>query len=217
MNLDKVTLLGTSYKSKNPFLTALKMCMKVQFSKIKVLTTHDYEAIEGVEFIKLGNNDPIFDYRAWGFDELNKYIDTEFMLGFHPDGFILNPEAWTDEFYNYDYTGAWWNDSSANWIKEICGFWNMNFNRVGNGGFTLISKKLLNFLATDEYIIKEYYNNKIPSDIFICSYMYDYLRESGFKFAPKEIADKFSIECGTWKGSFGFHDFKTDLSNYLNK
>jgi hypothetical protein len=34
--------------------------------------------------------------------------DTEFAILVHEDGFIVNPECWSDEFLKYDYIGAPW-------------------------------------------------------------------------------------------------------------
>ena len=31
---------------------------------------------------------------------------TDFVLTIQHDGFILNPDAWRDDFFDYDYIGA---------------------------------------------------------------------------------------------------------------
>jgi hypothetical protein len=67
--------------------------------------------------------------------ELHHYIDSDFVLLVEWDGYIINPTAWTNEFLNFDYIGAVWGHHKD-------GF------RVGNGGFSLRSRKLL--LATRE-------------------------------------------------------------------
>lgn len=47
--------------------------------------------------------------------ELNKYIETDYVLIVQYDGFILNPKAWMDEFLEYDYIGApWWYTDNYN-------------------------------------------------------------------------------------------------------
>ncbi len=40
---------------------------------------------------------------------INSYVATPFALVIQYDGFILNPDAWRDEFLDYDYIGAPWN------------------------------------------------------------------------------------------------------------
>ena len=66
---------------------------------------------------------------------LKKYIDTDFCLIIQGDGFVIHPENWTDEFLKYDYIGAPWRNLA-----------HYSFIRVGNGGFSLRSKKLLKIL-----------------------------------------------------------------------
>lgn len=40
--------------------------------------------------------------------ELGDYIETDFVMLVHYDGFIVHPELWRDEFLDYDYIGAPW-------------------------------------------------------------------------------------------------------------
>ena len=57
------------------------------------------------------------------------------MLIIQHDGFILNHKAWDNEFLNYDYIGA-----PVYWMGN-------KLIEVGNGGFSLRSKKLLKIIA----------------------------------------------------------------------
>ena len=70
--------------------------------------------------------------------ELGAHIQTDYALVVQWDGFVIDGNAWADEFWNYDYIGARW--------PHVAGPY-----RVGNGGFSLRSKKLLNALR-DEMI-----------------------------------------------------------------
>ena len=45
-------------------------------------------------------------YSKFILHELYKYINTEFCLIIHDDGFIINPHLWSDSFLEYDYIGA---------------------------------------------------------------------------------------------------------------
>lgn len=133
----------------------------------------------------------------------------DFNLIIHSDGFAVNRDAWTDEFLEYDYIGAAWQDG-----------------RVGNGGFTLRSKKLYNALKDmDVGFDTAYYNDVIhnpdyhvitngkyliPEDNIICKIHRHTLEEKyGIKFAPLHIANRFSVEHymhHEWVGkSLGFH------------
>ena len=40
--------------------------------------------------------------------ELGDYIQTDFALIVHYDGFVVHPESWRDEFLDYDYIGSPW-------------------------------------------------------------------------------------------------------------
>ena len=59
---------------------------------------------------------------------LPNIIKTEFMLGIHDDGFVINPNLWTDQFLKYDYIGAPWSHTIPYYGQKY---------RVGNGGFSL--------------------------------------------------------------------------------
>ena len=92
--------------------------------KIGVLPWHTPYMIDSIEA-----------YCKFIVKDLVKHIDTDFVLICQHDGFILNPKAWTDDFYLYDYIGAPW--------------WHQDHKAVGNGGFSLRSKKLLQ-VGSDE-------------------------------------------------------------------
>jgi len=127
------------------------------------------------------------EYSEFIFKKLNNYINTDFVLIIQFDGYILHPKSWVNEFLDFDYIGAKW------WYTD-----NLN---VGNGGFSLRSKKLL------EELSKEEYNQVHPEDHTICRLYGQTLKDKGFKFATEEIADKFSFEHnhpGQMK-TFGFH------------
>ena len=100
------------------------------------------------------------------------------MLIIQHDGFVLSADNWREEFFNYDYIGAPW----IGYFKD-----QPQFN-VGNGGFSLRSKKLLDILAEDDHI-----ELGKPEDAIIGRQYREYLESKGIKFAPEEIAGKFAI------------------------
>jgi hypothetical protein len=149
------------------------------------------------------------EYNDFVLYELNKYITNEFCLIINDDGFILNPKLWLDDFLNYDYIGAPWTfgDKQVDWVINNC---------VGNGGFCLRSKKFLEEIVKmkSEMNFKRTRNE----DIFICDVLYDYFIKKGIKYAPIEIANKFSKEVNTqvsFNSVFGFHGNKQFIQ-YLN-
>jgi len=124
---------------------------------------------------------------------LNEYITSDHVLIVQDDGYIINSDLWSDEFLKYDYIGAPW-PTTHSWRKR----WsakkyqnatiNSKKNRVGNGGFSLRSKKFLKYASKFESC------NGIAEDVFLCLVNYDKAIEKNIKFAPFEIALKFSYE-----------------------
>lgn len=122
----------------------------------------------------------------------------------HSDGFAVNSDAWTNEFFEYDYIGAGWHSGE-----------------VGNGGFTMRSRKLYEALLdidpphairSDDsrlYVIDGCGDKVVPEDNIICKIYKQELESRGIRFAPTELADQFSIEHrmhSPWLGkSLGFH------------
>lgn len=213
LELDRITLIGIDCVDIERLVKAALICMNYcNFPKVKLLTNLEYKYIPGIEFINIKPVNSLQEYSLFVLSELTKYVDTEFALIFQHDGFILNPDAWTDEFLNYDYIGSPWNDRFIKYARKVQPT-NYDFiTNVGNGGFSLRSKKLLE-MTTDNDLVG--FNIKIANageDVYICLWYGQILNALGIKFAPPEIAEKFSVEFQKWNGSFGFHDKKTDIS-----
>lgn len=208
MTLDNVTLLGMDGGGSRPLITkAMQLCRKhITFGRSLLLSPHqEYLLLDGIECVKIT---PL-TYRQWNafvINDLHKYIDTEFYLFVDTDGFILDPSLWTDEFFEYDYIGAPWPDHLVHWYVDQEGI--PPRNNVGNGGFTLRSRKFLN-------VCKDIvYDGRSPEDAFLCNKMYDTILASGLKYAPVPLARQFSSE--PYQGnSFGFHGNK-DLIHRIN-
>jgi len=106
---------------------------------------------------------------------------------------------WNDKFLDYDYIGAPWSQQNQ-WVESYDA-------RVGNGGFSLRSKRLLE--ATSKF-------SDVPTheDLLFTQRRYfrtQVEREFDFKIAPPYIAYQFSQE-QIFPGlnvpigqSFGFH------------
>lgn len=108
------------------------------------------------------------------------------------DSWVLNPEDWTDEFLAYDYIGAPWG-------------WHHDAHEVGNGGFSLRSRKLGQYLAGTADI----YPFAHPEDDTLCRRYRPMLEQyANFRWAPEELAAKFSFERTSppeGARTFGFH------------
>lgn len=134
-------------------------------------------------------------------EELNSYIDTDYVLSINTDGFVINSHLWLDDFLKYDYIGAPW-PNNLSWCAS---------NRVGNGGFCLKSKKFLELSSRLQY-------KGGHDDVFITNTMYSYFLLNGAKYAPVEVAARFSLEHRiseveyNLNNSFGFHGKLTEQS-----
>lgn len=152
-------------------------------------------------------------YNNFILKSLYDYISTDYCLIIQWDGFVLNPHLWTNEFLQYDYIGAKWHYShlkGCRWlfpeVKQRA-----YLNLVGNGGFSLRSKKLL-----QETKLAPFECNG-PEDAYICNNYYDYFKTKGINFGTPEVADKFSREMNhslAWDSVFGFHGEK-DFINQI--
>ncbi len=147
-------------------------------------------------------------YQRFMIESLNAHVQTDHCLVIQADGFVLDPARWHQRFLEYDYIGAPWPE-----VVAISGPGNRSLrldkNSVGNGGFSLRSKRLLNATGTLHF---DSLNFPLKvEDILICHYLYENMRDAGIRFAPPDIAALFSIESWTgWPGHsfnsvFGFH------------
>lgn len=166
------------------------------------LTGQDFPAHEkAVEIatkdIEFGGVKIIYDYTIKNIDDWNKkiifelwrYVDTDFALLFHPDGYPINADAWKDEFLDYDYIGAPWPLPKDDYsYRDEDG----NIIRVGNS-VSLRSKKLMSLPSFHDFEWKSYYGNT-NEDGFLCVHNRKRLEDLGCKFAPLEVAKYFSKE-----------------------
>lgn len=200
-NLTNVTLVGIDCANLEHLQLAADISTKgISFGKVLLLTSIKSNDPRVIQIPQINSVEKYSDFMI---KELYKYIDTEFALVFQYDGFILNPSAWSDDFLKYDYIGAPW--------------YHLGNIHVGNGGFSLRSKKLIDWLAVNWREINALIH---PEDVFISKFARPALEQEGMKFAPEGIAKQFSKEGNeksvVWNDEFGFHGMKyTDISNWL--
>lgn len=184
INLPNLTLLGIDAHDPTGLQRAAEICQRdINFGAVKIITERLFFGREA--------------YSKWCIESMAEHVTTSHVLIIHPDGYIQNPKAWNKEWLQYDYIGAVWD-----WYNE---------NMVGNGGFCLRSKKLLDILANLDLEGV----NVHPEDDFICRQIRGWLeREHKIRFAPVEVAKKFAIEAygiapglNYYNGEFGFHGY----------
>lgn len=215
--LDNVTLLGIDCVDVERLRLAIDICRnEFDFADVKILTSLEVENTDSI--VKIDAINSTEQYSEFVINHLWRYVDTSHVLLVQYDGFILNSAAWTDEYLSYDYIGApWlvadWSVSNFSFPKELLGKY-----VVGNGGFTLRSKKMLSLtskLAQSGKIATSH-----PEDVSLCVWNRELLEAEGIKFAPVDLAKKFSFESEdknnySWDGQFGFHGLKwTDISKW---
>ena len=128
------------------------------------------------------------DYSRFVLASLLDHVDTPHVLLVQWDGYALNAAAWRSDFLDCDYIGAKW-------------FWAPEGQRVGNGGFSLRSRRLLEALRDPRIVLTE------AEDVTICRTFRTLLeREHAIRFATESQADQFAFEAAYPIGlPFGFH------------
>ena len=178
-----------TYPDKKFASLAIKMVQRIPFiENIITLSDAPFCEVENVKFIHIP---PVRSNNEYGqviFEQLPEIVTDEHVLIFQWDGFPINPNKWKNEFLNYDYIGA----PAGNWM--------------GNGGFSLRSKKLLHKLRDLNITVDPSNPYDQPEDLIICTHKRSLLESNCIKFAPINIAAQFSFEAGlTNKNVFGFH------------
>jgi len=179
------------------------------------------ELLSGISIIsniRSCNQDRGYDFFV--LSQLVNYIQTSHYLIIQTDGFILNPQAWDDHFLDYDYIGAPWAYSPLHdWFPHKPTGPN---NSVGNGGFSLRSTKLgyiaQHIFCTSSRDPNFKTENWYPEDCFICRDIRPGLENKyEIKFAPEDIALKFSCENKPYTNQFGYHGSLTMQMNNIKK
>ena len=200
--LPGATLAAVDTRSPNLALQAMRRCMEgLAFGRCVLLT--DLQTFErpsgrdaaGIEVLDIGAEvRSASDYSMFILNRLADYIDTEHVLLVQWDGFVINPQLWSDHWLAFDYIGAPWKARPDRSGKVYA---------VGNGGFSLRSKRLLRALAAPSFATRLHH----PEDLCIGLTLRDELEaRHGIRFADPHTARVFALEnepvdCPT----FGFH------------
>jgi hypothetical protein len=233
IKLDNVTLLALGSTQIKENLAALQFSMRgIDFGAVKFIS-HEQpaEVPPGIQYEKFNDFENI-SYKEFSYYciyKLIEHVETDFMLMIHPDGFVINPDSWTDEFMEWDYIGAPWPLMDTAFIDPFG-----NHQRVGNGGFTLRSRKVLEiphieevpFEVNEGTFYKHMNAGAYNEDGNICVHNRHIFEKHGTRFAPVEVAARFSHEIPvpeteSIKKPFGFHRYypgtypkRFNFSNY---
>jgi len=195
LQLPNVTLLAIDCVHPAMACRALSYSAReIDFAGVILFTSADDVSCRGVTVRTIEPISDLAGYSRFCLKELFKHITTDFIITVQTDGFIINPNLWREEFLEYDYIGAPW-PASAPWCIR---------NRVGNGGFSLRSRRFLELAAQldDEYK---------HEDVLLTNTRYDYFIAKGCRYAPVEVALHFALEAKipdcdyNLNNCFGFH------------
>ena len=189
LKLPDVTLCAAASVNVDATLAAMRLSLRqIECAQALLFTDAMVPPEEGIDRVPIKKLESAAAYSKFLLQALLPRIRTTHCLIVQWDGFVLDSGNWTQEFLEYDYIGA-------RWPQFLDG------QQVGNGGFSLRSRRLLQACADPAFVQAH------PEDLAICRVNRMLLeRKYGIRFAPAEIADLFSFE-RTWprRPTFGFH------------
>lgn len=191
--IKNVTLVAVSSVKLEPTLSALIYSNRyLDFERVLFLTHEKRENFKRVpNYVEIVNIPEIKskdDYSKFMLYNFKDYITTEHCLTVQYDGFVLHPDKWDENWLQYDYIGAPWPAFYVNRENQ------RELVRVGNGGFSLRSKKFINlYTQLNLSLIVDGLVGIAEDHQQCCMYHSTYVN-NGIKFAPVEVAKYFSHE-----------------------
>lgn len=193
LKLPNVTLVLIETREHELARLALEDCERLaEFGDVLILTDRPgYFAKNNRRIVEVPDwPDKIGWSRCFWYD-VPRHVHTTHALCIQWDSWVVAPEAWHDDFLQYDYVGAPW------WYKD-----GMN---VGNGGFCLRSTKFMRYVRDhrDQFPCM----TDLDDDLYCRKYRPS-LQNAGFEWAPDPIAQSFAFECvrpDLTARHFGFH------------
>ena len=117
LNLDNITLVAVTSVNIDAHIKALEYsCRGIKFGAVKLLSdikpdnlpsyiNHEYiDKLSHPIGFNLGGGKDQWNY--FMVYKLGAYIETDYAIIIHHDGFVVNPESWSDKFLEYDYIGS---------------------------------------------------------------------------------------------------------------
>lgn len=151
-----------------------------------------------VRAIKVPNWPDKFGAEAFYYMEAAQAARTSHVLMYQWDAGVRDVNCWSDDFLAFDYIGAPWPGKRGGQWTPKPGF------TVGNGGFTLISKRM------SDYLFAHRARLQVRTDMDMSYRAREELERNGFRWAPEDVAYRFAFEHGDnaqrYTPSFGYHD-----------
>jgi hypothetical protein len=187
----------------------VRSASRVRFGRLLCLSTRPIVTAQlvalGCEWVRIPPLLTLSGYSRYCLAELHRHITTSHCLTIQSDSWIETPEAWDDAWLQYDYIGALWPPGHSG-----------TDYRVGNSGFCLRSKQLLEataVLPNDSYVWRGRRKDGCRDDVITCVMNREYLEARGLRFAPVDVAARFAFElpvpeAPSPEGRFGRHDYR---------
>lgn len=159
----------------------------------EILTFSNRSIVAGERLVHTEHFPSVEAYCQFMLTGMLEYVNTDHILFVQWDAMAYNSQQWTDLFLEYDYIGAPWP-------------WYADHQCVGNGGFSLRSRRLLDALQDPTIKMIPGLDTAIHEDRAIGMHYRPYLESKyGIKYPNRVIAAQFSYELGPCVPSFGFH------------
>jgi len=189
LDLPDVTLVAATSINIEATLQAIEAChANVRFGASKLLThAAPPRTISGLEVVIVPRITTSGQYSRLILAGLADHVATSHCLVVQWDGHVVDAARWNPIFLEHDYVGASWPQFGDG-------------HDVGNGGFSLRSRRLLEACRAPQFTPSH------PEDVAIGRHNRPWLEAQGLRFASRELADSFSAErAGSLETAFGFH------------
>lgn len=189
LQLPQVTLCAATSVNLKATVRALDLCLaQIDFAECKLFTDAnilpDNPAIKIVPIKRLDSG---IAYSNFLLSEMADHIETSHCLVVQWDGHVIDAGRWRPDFLDCDYIGGSWPQFDDG-------------HDVGNGGFSLRSRRLMKACASAQF--RAFH----PEDIAIGRANRGWLEQKGMRFATRDLANLFATErSGDLNLSFGYH------------
>lgn len=204
INLDNTSIVCVDTVNAERALKSLDIsCSNITFKECILFThLHDFDTspfkniLDNIKIVYVEKMDKT-GYSEFVIKRLHKYVTGDHCLIVQHDGYVIDHLMWRSEFLSVDYIGAPW---PPEWGYK---------NRVGNGGFSLRSKKFMEYSAQILGDLDFRGDHFLNEDYLVTNCCYESLIELGMRFADVELASWFSNEYPVPEmkdRTFGVHD-----------
>lgn len=207
LDLPTVTLLGIDCVEPGRLLRAMRQSsMFVRFGDRVLVTGQALKESHGIRVVRQKQGGRL-DYEVAAATQGHRLTSTSHVLHMEWDSLVANWQAWNQGWLEYDYIGAPWPEHYQNgW--PVC----TSANCVGNAGFSLRSRRLYELCERAYHELEDHEGIRVH-DAWICRTLRPWLEREGIRFAPPEVAARFSCENQVYSGQFGLHGVSTFVLN----